>query len=48
MKVQKFTISLLGVIAVACQLVVAQKLTVQSPNKKVTVDLVNAQNANSG
>ncbi|RZA01800.1 MAG: glycoside hydrolase family 97 protein [Sphingobacteriaceae bacterium] len=26
----------------------AQKLTVQSPNKKVTVDLVNEQNANTG
>ncbi len=26
----------------------AQKLTLQSPNKKVTVDLVNQQNANSG
>ena len=48
MKVQKFTVSLLGIIAVACQLVVAQKLTVLSPNKKVTVDLVNQQNTNSG
>lgn len=48
MKVKKFTFSLLCIVAIACQLVVAQKLTVQSPNKKVAVHLVNAQNANSG
>ncbi|MEO6523790.1 MAG: glycoside hydrolase family 97 N-terminal domain-containing protein, partial [Mucilaginibacter sp.] len=48
MIVKKFTVFVLGIIAVACQIVSAQKLTVQSPNKKVSVDLINQENTNIG